>query len=214
MKKPPTRLVGIDVSKDDLDLACRPVPTRWRVANASAGIAPGLAPLRRLQPALIGLEATGGWQGALVAALAAAKLPVAVMTPRQLRDFAQATGPLATTEALDAGVLAHCAEAVHPTPRPLPDAMTPQLEARRQRRRQLLAMWVAARQRMALAHPTVRDSRARPMDDLQRLIDATAAEIAPRLRTTPVWRETADGRPSTPGLGPVRSATLPAALPE
>jgi transposase len=214
MKKRPTRFVGIDVSKDYLDIACRPEPTRWRVANDSAGIGQCLAHLRQLKPALIVLEATGGWQGALVAALAVAKLPVAVVNPRQIRDFAKATGQLAKTDALDAGVIAHFAEAVHPTPRPLPDEATQQLDAMLQRRRQLLEMLVAERHRVALAHPTVRDSLTRHMDYLQRLIDEADAEISTRIRTTPVWRETDDLLQSTPGIGPVLSATLQAALPE
>ena len=197
MKKRPARFVGIDVSKEHLDIACRPEHTCWRVANDSAGIAQCLAHLRPLKPALIVLEATGGWQGALVAALTVAKLPVAVVNPRQLRDFAKATGQLAKTDALDAGVIAHFAEAVHPTPHPLPDALTQQLDALVQRRRQLLEMLVAERHRMALAHPTVRDSLTRHVDYLQRLID-----------------ETNDLLQSTPGIGPVLSATLHAALPE
>jgi transposase len=179
MNKRPVQFVGIDVSKEPLDLACRPEPTRWRVANDSAGIAQCIAHLRPLKPALI-----------------VAKLPVAVVNPRQIRDFAKATGQLAKTEALDAGVIAHVAEAVHPTPRPL------------------LEMLVAERQRMALAHPTVRDSLLRHIDDLQRLIEEADAEISRRIRTSPAWRETDDIRPSTPGIGPVLSATLPAALPE
>jgi transposase len=121
---------------------------------------------------------------------------------------------LAKTDALDAGVIAHVAEAVHPTPRPLPDALTQELDALVQRRRQLREILVAERHRMALAHPTVRDSRARHLDDLQRLLDETAAEISPFIRTTPAWREADDVLQSTPGIGPVRSATLQAALPE
>jgi transposase len=214
MKKQPTRFVGIDVSKDDLDIACRPESTHWRVANESAGIAQYLAHLRPLKPALIVLEATGGWQGPLVAALAVAQLPVAAVNPRHIRDVAKATGPLAETGALDAGVLAHFAEAVHPTPRPLPDEMAQQLDALRQRRHQLLEMLVAERQRMVLAHPTVQNSLARPIDDLQRRIDEADAEISTLIRTTPGWRETDDILPSTPGIGPVLSATLQAALPE
>jgi transposase len=213
MKKRPTRFVGIDVSKDYLDIACRPAPTRWRVANDSTGIAQWISQLRQLKPTLIVLEATGGWQGPLVAALAVAKLPVAVMNPRQIRDFAKATGQLAKTDALDAGVIAHFAEAVHPTPRPLPDEMTQQLDALLQRRRQLLEMVVAERHRMVLAHPTVRDRLARHLDYLQRLIDEADAEISTLIRTTPVWRETDDLLQSTPGIGPVLSATLQAALP-
>jgi transposase len=95
--------VGIDVSNDQLDIACRPEHTRWRVANDSAGIAQGLAQFRQLKPALIVLEATGGWQGSWVAALAAATRPVAVVNPRHIRDVAKATGPWAKTDALEGG---------------------------------------------------------------------------------------------------------------
>jgi transposase len=214
MKKRPPCFVGIDVSKDHLDLACRPDATRWRVANDRAGIAQCLAQLRQLKPALIVLEATGGWQCSLVAALAVAKLPVAVVNPRQMRDFAKATGQLAKTDALDAGVIAHFAEAVHPAPRPLPDETTQQLDALLQRRRQLLEMLVAERHRVALAHPTVRDSLAQHIDYLQRLIHETDEEVSTLIRSSPAWREKDDLLQSAPGIGPVLSATLQAALPE
>ena len=214
MQKRPARVVGIDVSKDYLDLACRPEDARWRVANDHAGIAQCLAPLHQLKPMLLVLEATGGWQGSLVAALAVSNLPFAVMNPRQIRDFAKATGELAKTDALDAGVIAHFAEAVCPTPRPLPDETTPQLDALLQRRRQLLAIVVAERHRVALAHPAVRGSLARHMDDLQGLINAMDEEVAAIIRTSPAGREKDDLLQSAPGIGPVLSATLPAALPE
>jgi transposase len=214
MKKRPARFVGIDVSKDYLDLACRPEDARWRVANDHAGIAQCLAQLHQLKPMLIVLEATGGWQGSLVAALAVSKLPVAVMNPRQIRDFAKATRELAKTDALDAGVIAHFAEAVRPTPRPLPDETTPQINALLQRRRQLLEMLVAERHWVALAHPAVQDSLARHMDEIQGLINATDQEVAAIIRTSPTWREKDDLLQSAPGIGPVLSATLLAALPE
>jgi transposase len=214
MKKRPARFVGIAVSKDQLDLAYRPAPTRWRVANDTPGLAQCIADLRQLKPALIVLEATGGWQGSLVAALALAKLPFAVVNPRQVRDFAKATGQLAKTDALDAGVIAHVAAAVRPTPRPLPDETTQQIDALLQRRRQLLEMLVAERHRVALAHPTVRASLGRHMDYLQRLINETDEEVATIIRTSPAWREKDDLLQSAPGIGPVLSATLPAALPE
>ena len=110
--------------------------------------------------------------------------------------------------------MAHVAEAVRPTPRPLPDETTAQLDARLQRRRQRLDMWVAERHRVALAHPAVRDRRARPMDDLQGLIHATDAAVAAMLCTSPAGREHDAWLPSAPGMGPVRSATLHAAWPE
>lgn len=185
MKQRPARFVGIDVSKDSLDLACCPEDTRRRVAHDTAGIAQCLAPLRQLQPTLMVLEATGGWPGSRMVARAVSQRPFAVMNPRHRRDFAKATGELAKTDALDAGVIAHCAEAVHPTPRPLPDETTPQIDALWRRRRQLLVTWVAERHRVALAHPAVRDSLAQPMDDLQGLINATDAEVAAMIRTSP-----------------------------
>jgi transposase len=175
MKNRPARFVGIDVSKEHRDLAYRPEHTRWQVANDSAGIAQGLAHLRPLKASLIVLEATGGQQDAVVAALAMAQLPIAVVNPRQIRDVAKATGQLAKTDALDAGVIVHVAEAVHPTPRPLPNALTQQLDALVQRQCQRRELLVTERHRMALTHPTVRDSLARPIDDLQRLIEETDA---------------------------------------
>jgi transposase len=189
MKKHPARFVGIDGSKDPLDMACRPEDTRWRVAHDSSGIAERIIQLRQLQPALLVLEATGGWQDALVAALAVSTRPFAVMNPRHIRDVAKATGPWATTDALDAGVIAHVADAVRPTPRPLPDEMTQQMDAPLQRRRQRLEMVVAERHRVALAHPTVRDSRAQPIDDLQRLLNETEEAVATIIRTSPSGRE-------------------------
>jgi transposase len=117
----PQLCVGVDVAKAPLDIALRPTGERWVVANDDAGIATLVARLQAVQPTLIVFEATGGYQRAVVAALAATGLPVAVVNPRQARDFAKATGPLAKTDALDARALAHFAEAVRPTPRPLPE---------------------------------------------------------------------------------------------
>jgi transposase len=192
MKKRPSRVVGLDVSTDHLALACRPEPTRWRVAHDSAGIASCLAPLRQLKPTLMVREATGGGQGSLVAALAVSQRPFTVMNPRQIRDVAKATGPLAKTAARDAGVIAPCAEAVRPTPRPLPDEMTQPMAALRQRWRQRRELWVAERHRGALVHPTVRDRLARPIDDLQGLSHATDEEVATSIRTSPAWCENED----------------------
>ena len=116
MSAPPC-FVGIDVAKAPLDIALRPMGERWAVANDDVGIAALVERLQALQPTLIVLEATGGYQRAVVAALAATGLPVVVVNPRQARDFAKATGQLAKTDALDARALAHVAEAVRPTPR-------------------------------------------------------------------------------------------------
>jgi transposase len=212
MNKRPLGFVGIAVSTDQRDLAYRPEDNRWHVANDSAGIADGLLQLRQLKPTLIVLEATGGWQGSVVAALAVAKRPCAVVNPRQVRDVAKATGQLAQTDALDAGLIAHVADAVRPTPRPLPDATMQPIDAVRQRRRQLLEMLVAERHRVALAHPAVQDSLARHIEDLQRVIREADEEIATVIQASPAWREQDDLRQSTLGIGPVLSATLQAAL--
>jgi Transposase/Molydopterin dinucleotide binding domain len=136
----PQIFVGIDVAKAQLDIALRPTEERWTVPNDEASIATLVTQLQAVCPVLIVLEATGGFQRAVVAALAAAALPVVVVNPRQARDFAKATGQLAKTDVLDARALAHFAEAVRPTPRPLPDAQTDDLRALLARRRQLVAM--------------------------------------------------------------------------
>lgn len=127
--------VGLDGAKAQLDSALRPTGERWAVPNEDASIAALVTPLQAVEPVRIVLEATGGFQRAVVAARAAAALPVVVVNPRQARDFAKATGPLAKTDGLDARALAHFAEAVRPTPRPLPDAQTDDLRALLARRR-------------------------------------------------------------------------------
>ena len=128
--------VGIDVAKAQLDIALRPTGERWAVPNDEPGITALVGRLQAVQPTLIVLEATGGSHRAVVAALAAAALPLVVVNPRQVRDFAKATGQLATTDTLDARAVAHFAEAVRPALRPLPDAQTEELRARLARRRQ------------------------------------------------------------------------------
>ena len=121
--------VGIDVAKAQLDIAVRPTGERWAVPNDPHGCATLVERLQALHPTLIVLEATGGLERAATAALATAGLPVVVVNPRQARDFARATGQLAKTDALDARALAHFADVIRPTPRPLPDAQTQELRA-------------------------------------------------------------------------------------
>jgi transposase len=135
--------VGLEVAKAPLDVALRPTGERWAVVNDAPSIATLGARLQARHPTRMVLEAPGGYQRAVVAALAAAGLPVAVVNPRQARDLAKATGQWAKTEALDARALAHVAEAVRPTPRPLPDTQADALRALRARRRQLVALRTA-----------------------------------------------------------------------
>jgi len=154
-------VVGVDVAKDRLDVAVRPSGETWSGANDEAGITALVTRLRPLGPALIVCEATGGFERAAIAALAAAGFPVVVANPRQVRDFARATGQLAKTDRLDAGILALFAERVRPTPRPLPDAAAQLLDAVLTRRRQFLEMLVAEKNRSAL-HPTPCTAGSRP----------------------------------------------------
>src|SRR5574342_653288 len=141
-------VVGVDVAKDRLDVAVRPSGEGWSEVNDVAGVSALVARLRPLGPALIVCEATGGFERAAIAALAAAGLPVVVVNPRQVRDFARATGELAKTDELDAGILALFAERVRPAVRPLPDAEAQELAGLLARRRQLLEMLQAERNRL------------------------------------------------------------------
>jgi transposase len=160
------------------------------------------------------LEATGGFQRAVVAALAAAALPVVVVNPRQARDFAKASGQVAKTDALDARALAHFAEAIRPTPRPVPDAQTEELRALLARRRQLIALRTAEHHRLGSAprrlqadieaHLTWLDARLAALDD----------DLDTTLRASPVWREQEELLRSVPGIGPVCAPTLVLDLPE
>jgi transposase len=195
-------------------VALRPTAEAWATPNDEPGIAALVARVQAVHPALIVLEATGGLEMPVTAALAAAGLPVVVVNPRQARDVAKATGRLAKTDALDAQGLAHVAEAVRPAPRPLPDAQTQALSALVARRRQLLEMLTAEHNRLGSAPRQIRaDIQAqitwleRRMTDLNRDLDAA-------IRASPVWREHDALLHSTPGVGPVLSRTLLAALPE
>jgi transposase len=169
------------VSKAALDIAVRPSGVHWRSTNAEAGIAEVIGRLRPLAPHLIVLEATGGLERLVVATLALAGLPVAVVNPRpvaQVRAFAKATGQLAKTDALDAAVLAHFAEAIHPQPRLLPDAQSQALAALVERRRQVVRMLTAAKHRMQQALPAVRAKVAAHIAWLEQALKELDAELA------------------------------------
>jgi transposase len=213
----PDVFVGIDVAKAAVDVAVRPGDQSWQAPQSEAGIATLVARLGKLAPALIVLEATGGLEVPLVAALGAAQLPVVVANPRQVRDFAQAVGRLAKTDRLDAQVLAHFAEAVRPEPRPLPDAAAQALGALLTRRRQLVAMLTAERSRQlqALAAPAaVRRPLREHIRWLEQRLEQLDRELRDALRQSPLWREKDQLLQSVPGVGPVLSVTLLAELPE
>ena len=206
--------IGIDVAQATLEVAVRPTGKQWRVANDAAAIEELVPQLRALHPQLIVLEATGGLELPLLAALGSARLPVVAVNPRQVRDFAKALGQLAKTDVLDAQVLAHFAEAVRPAVRPLPDAATQALAALVTRRRQLVEMLVAEENRRRSAPVAIRaDIQAHIVWLRKRLTDLDQ-ELGQVLRSSPLWREREDVLRSVPGIGPTVTATLLAELPE
>ena len=207
--------VGIDISKDRLDVHIQPTQEDVSLAHDEAGVAELVRRLQGLTPQLVVMEATGGYESPVAAALGTAGVPVAVVNPRQIRDYARATGQLAKTDRLDARIIALFAATVRPPVRPLPDAQAQQLGEVTARRRQLIDMLGAEVNRRRL----LRDERLRERlnahiawleeavrevdDDLRRLVRASA-----------LWRETDDLLRSAPGIGPVTSCTLIAELPE
>jgi len=207
--------VGIDIAKADFVVACRPDgTTTWTARNEASGITATVDRVRAVGPTLIVLEATGGYETALVAALAAAGLPVVVANPRQVRDFAKATGQLAKTDRLDANLLALFAERVHPTPRPLPDTAMQHLEALMTRRRQLLDMVTAERNRLEHASTPIRRNITEHLRWLARRVAAVDRDLDNTIQESPVWRAKENLLRTVPGIGPVVSRTLLADLPE
>ena len=206
--------VGIDVAKARLDIAIRPTGERWTVPNDASGVATLVDWVQPLQPTLIVLEATGGLERLVTSALATAGLPVVVVNPRQVRDFARATGQLAKTDALDARALAHFADAIRPKPRTVPDTQTQELRTLLGRRQQLVAMRTMEQNRLAgtsgrlqrdiTAHITWLNEHLATLDD----------DLDTVLRSSPLWRENDDLLRSAPGIGPVCARTLLLKLPE
>jgi transposase len=211
----PCAYVGIDVSKGTLDVHIRPEANAFALPNDPQGIADLVAWLAPLRPALVVLEATGGLEHATAAALAAAGHHVAVVNPRQARDFAKATGRLAKTDKIDAEGLALFAERIRPEPRPLPDASAREFEALLQRRRQLLEMRAAEQNRLGTAAAAkVRVSLQAHIDWLSKQLDKVDNELGAAVEASPVWRAKDELLQSIKGVGPAVSRTLLAALPE
>ena len=207
--------VGIDVSKQHLDLALRPSGETARVPQTEAGFTALVALLAPKRPTLVVLEATGGYEAGVAAALALAGIPVAIVNPRQVRDFARAVGRLAKTDGLDADVLAQFAEAIRPTPRPLPDAAQQALTALVTRRRQLVEMLVAERNRLALAPAgRIRRDVQTHIHFLEQRLKAANDDLQQLLRDSPLWRAAEQLLRSVPGIGPTTAAMLLADLPE
>ena len=206
--------VGIDVSKATLEVADRPDGTTQQVANDEAGIRALVGELGAASPALVVLEATGGYETAVVTALAAAGVPVVVANPRQVRDFGRATGQLAKTDRIDAQLLALFAERVRPTPRPLTDEFTRALQALLTRRRQVLEMLIAEGNRLEHAPRPVQRGITQHIRWLKKQLARVDNDLDDTIENSPVWRAKDDLLQSVPGVGPRMSRTLLGDLPE
>jgi transposase len=206
--------VGIDVAKDRLDVHVLPQGEQVTLPRDGDGLAALLGRLQPLAPVLVVLEATGGLERVVAATLAGAGLPVAVVNPRQVRDFARALGRLAKTDAIDAAVIARFAERIRPPLRPLPDAAQAELAGLVARRRQLVGMLTAERNRQGQAPVALARRIARHVAWLQTELDAVDRDLDRCIRATPAWQAAAALLTSVPGVGPVLSRVLLAELPE
>ena len=206
--------VGIYVSKDRLDVAVRPTGAAWQVPYDARGIRELVEHLEEMAPQLVALEATGGMEMPLAGELAASQLAVAVVNPRQVRDFARAAGKLAKTDALDAQVLAHFAEAMRPAARPLPDAGSQELRALVARRRQLVEMITAEKNRTRTATRRIRPKVQEHIRWLEEGLQDLDQDMGGFIRSSPMWMDREELLRSAPGVGPVLSMTLLSDLPE
>ena len=207
--------VGIDVAKDRLDVHYRPSGEAFAVARTGEGVADLAERLRVAGPHLIVLEATGGFEQVVAAQLAGAGLPLAVVNPRQIRDFARATGRLAKTDRVDAAVIAHFAQAVRPPLRPLPDEQARLLGELVTRRRQVIEMMTAESNRARqIETKRLKKRIERHRSTLQAELTEIDRELDETIRGTPIWRERENLLKSVPGIGDVVARTLIAELPE
>jgi transposase len=207
--------VGIDVAKATLDVAIGSDGEMVQVENNEAGIAQLVQRLGEVEPTLVVLEATGGYESLVAGAIAGREIAVAVVNPRQVRDFAKATGVLAKTDRIDARVLARFAEAVRPEPRPLPTAEAKELEAFLGRRRQLVDMLTMEKNRLSIATTErMKKSLKKHIDWLEEALRRVNDDIDKAVRNSPAWREQEDLLRSFPGIGPVSARTVLAELPE
>lgn len=210
----PEHFIGIDISKAYLDVALWPGETTWRETHGEAHLPRLVEQLKGLAPSLIVLEATGGYETDVATALAGAGLPVAVVNPRQVRDFAKSLGKLAKTDRLDAQILARFAQAIRPQARFLPDEQATQLQAALARRRQLIEMKIAEQNRLGLAHQTIQPRLQEHITWLEKELAELDEDLHTQIRQSAIWREKDDLLQSVPGIGKVTATTLLADLPE
>jgi transposase len=208
-------IIGIDVSKDRLDVAVRPDGEAFAVSRTGGGIDELIERLKSRAIKLVAIEATGGFETVVAAGLAGAGLPVVVVNPAQVRAFAQALGKRAKTDPIDAAVIAHFAEATNPQVRPLPDATTQLLAELVARRRQIVEMIAAESQRARhISAPRLKKSIARLRKALEKELAELDDDISDHVRGSPAWAEKEDLLASVPGIGPTIARTLIAELPE
>lgn len=206
--------VGIDVAKDHLDIAIRPNEKVWTVQNDEKGIEELASQLKEKDPELVVMEATGGLEMNVASALAIIGIPVAVVNPRQVRDFAKSTGKLAKTDTLDAKVLAHFAEAIRPEARFLSDEQSRLLVAWIARRRQLIEMIVSEKNRSHSCYKNVLDKVLDHISWLEESLEELDKELAQVIHDSAVWREKDLLLESVPGIGKITSSVILASLPE
>jgi len=207
--------IGIDIAKSSLEVAIHNQAERFSFSNDKEGIRQAVRQIRQLEPGLIVLEGTGGYEVLLVAALSVSKLPVVVANPRQVRDFAKATGRLAKTDTIDARVLAHFGAAVKPVLRPVPDEELTMLKDIVARRQQLMEMLTAEKNRLGMArNQVVKQNIGSHIDWLQKELKDTDTGLRDRIVASPVWREKDDLLQTVPGVGGTTSIALIANLPE
>lgn len=207
--------IGVDVSKIRLDVAIWPTEEAWSTSQSSDDIDALARRIKKHKPVLVVLEATGGLEMPLAVALSELNITLAVVNPRQVRDFAKATGKLAKTDSIDALVLAHFAQAVRPEARPLPDAKRRELKAILSRRRQLVEMRTMEKNRLhATRVPKVRASIEQIITSLTRQLNGINDDLDQAIKASEAWRVTDDLLKSVPGVGPVLTSTLIIELPE
>jgi len=207
-------LSGLEVAKAQWDMALRPSGERWTVPHDARGVTRLVDQLQARHPTRMVLEATGGLERLVTSALATAGLPVVVVNPRQMRDGARATGQLATTEALEARALAHCAAVLRPTPRPLPDAQPQELRALLGRRQPLIVMRTAEQHRLTGTRGRLQTDSAAPIPWLNERLAIRDDDLETVRRGSPLWREHDDLVQRAPGMGPVCARTVRLARPE
>jgi transposase len=206
--------VGVDVSKNSLDVATYATNKTWSFPNSEAGINQLIQTLSELPPAMVVIEFTGGYETPLAYALGKAGIACAVVNPREVRNFARATKKLAKTDTIDARVLAHFAALIKPEPRPLSDEQTQELEAIIARRRQVVEMLTAEKNRLHLARKPVREAIKAHIDYLEKELGHIDSELQGRIEESPIKQEKYDLLLSVPGVGPNLAATLVIELPE